>query len=136
MGRALRSRTSCSVCGKRHPLGNATTPIAETGALLLVTYSGDGGRPRQFVGRYHGVHPDEVMPGEVGHLFEVTSDSILDVVSGRAVRVVGPGGQPCWSVAGVRMLLWPVDLFAVTRQTGWTRDTATEAGHGPIHRVD
>jgi hypothetical protein len=113
MGRASRRGGACEVCGNRHPLGNATTSLAETGALLVVTYRGDVGRPRQFVGRYHGVHPDEVVPGEVGHLFEVTSDSILDVMSGRAVRVVGPGGQPCWSVAGVRMLLWPVDLLMV-----------------------
>jgi len=131
MGRASRRHSPCSVCGNRHPLGNATTPIAEAGAILAVTYSGDGGRPRQFVGRYHGVHPDEVVPGEVGHLFEITSGSILDVGSGRALTLIGPEGQPGWPTAGVRMLLWPVDLLAVARQAGWTPDTATEAGRGP-----
>jgi hypothetical protein len=113
MGRASLSRVTSPVCRDRYPLGNTTRPIAEVGALLDITYRGAGGGPRRFTGRYRGVHPDEVVRGEVGHLFEVTSDTIFDVMSGRAVTVVGPEGQPGWSMAGVQMLLWPVDLLAV-----------------------
>jgi hypothetical protein len=40
------------VCRQRHPLGNATRPIAEAGALLVVAFRGEAGRPQRFVGRY------------------------------------------------------------------------------------
>ena len=115
MGKASRSAGVCDVCGQRHPMGNAANPLASVGTEMVVTYHGGDGRPRMFTGRYRGVGPDPVVVGEVAHLFEVSSRSILDIGSGRAVWLMGPTG-PLPSAVGIQMALWHVDLISAEPQ--------------------
>jgi hypothetical protein len=115
MGRASRRRRACDVCANRHPMGNATSPLASVGTEMTVTYSGSGGRPRRFTGLYRGVGPDPFVVGEVAHQFEISSQSILDIESGTTITPVGPTG-PLPSAVGLNMALFPVDIISAEPQ--------------------